>query len=278
MGYLDPPIAAIYGAIDSDAIADGGPANAHIIRELVRSTNRLLAQGEPMLSLTFDASTDAADNSIAGALHGVALPNLWLRLYPGSMVAPKKSTHLHATMKVEIRIPTGEDLWIQVCTLARPFLHDADSTSDNVEVLTAGDGTYFQRITGPRVLPLGPHNLEGLHFYIRSDSAEGLMNEGTYGTNNEGSVTSATTTSFTDSSSAWDPAITGDSHYVTFFNGLEPITYPREVSYSSGTTLNFLPALTAAELSLLSGGAPYQLARGVVWRMASLDLWTQDLT
>lgn len=296
-----PEIASEYGALDDDAIADGGPASAQAVRTLVMSTHRLLAMGEPILSLMFDASEDAGGSgglSARGYLNGFAMPNQWRRLYPAPLVVPKKQTHRKAEMKVVAQIETGRTCLIQLVTNGCAYNNDAVSTSPNVLSLN-GNGNFAtysiaDNVDHQRIL-LGPYSIESFELYVKAElSLSSLISTGTYGVNATGTaefgVLDFTRNTFRDASSNWNTVgqrVDDGSVWVKFVNALnanELLTAPRHIvgvyvvpTESDATVLAFDPPMSLQEAKLCDGST-YELHHSPGYRIASVSINTEDLT
>ena len=125
MSILDLEIATQFGALDTDALTDGGALHAHALRQLAMSSHRLAERGGPMVQLMWDSSTDVAESeTIGGALLGYAVGQSWIPLYVGPVGYPKKPNARTATAKILLEYANGSDVFVCVQT------SQADLTSD----------------------------------------------------------------------------------------------------------------------------------------------------
>ena len=281
--------ASLYGALDSAAasaaLSDGTAASAHVLRELARSSNRLAERGGPLLNLIWDASTDGATAETGGALSGRSTWGWWSRLVPGPIVCPKKGSLTAATLRVHAVVEGTQSINIQIGTAARPFSPAARPGDDNVITCTGDGGTNIDRFEKVAI-PLGRGALEPITLDIMGDAKTALASEATFGANNSGTVDFAGTHVITDASSSWNVAPAASRldyqgrHCIAFFHTVSSslITYPRRVVYvQDGDNLVISPPLTAAETQLCTG-ANYEIRELPTWRIASIAIYTEDLT
>lgn len=293
-----PEIASQYGALDDTAIADGGPASAHAARTLAMSTHRLLAMGEPMLSLMFDASDDGGGSgglSARGYLNGYALNSQWRRLFPAPLVVAKKTTHRRAEMRIVANIQNAGTVLIQVVTNGCRYNNDAIATSPNVLPMV-GTGSFHTYILAadntdhPQLL-LGSYPAESIELYIKGSlDTPDLIDTSTYGAPNTGTALlrlplyGTTTSHFSVSGGAWNvpPATTlaDGSVFVKFHQSSNPdqlLVAPRPItSIASVNTLGFLPPMTTSEVQLCEGST-FTLHHAPAYRIASISINTADL-
>lgn len=133
--------ASIFGALDSDAFADGRSSNAHIQREIARNSRRLADLGQPILSLQWNVHSDDTDPDDPGAAACMAdystFPQ-WQRIL--RMVSPHQPQLRSAYVDIVARISDTRTVYLQVGTLARPLRQDARIGDPNVfELLGTGD-------------------------------------------------------------------------------------------------------------------------------------------
>lgn len=305
MSIFVPEIAATYGALDSDAFADGKPASSAPARELARSVNRLLAQGEPLLQLIFDANIDGggADNIPGlGYLTGFALNGQWRRFYQGPLWCPKKTTHRRAEVQITADVTVDTTILVQVATSGHPFDPYATVDDSNViEMVGTGD---FEEYAAEDIV-LGDGSMEQVELFVQGDVDQELMAVGNYHAgppiyydNGYGSPATDSVPLIVDfnrhdsiglDGAHWNfelgSRIDDGSVYVVFVNANQPnelLTAPRLViSLLSPTGFVFRPPLSATEARLVLGTAlhptAFELRRYPVYQVANVAIYTQDL-
>lgn len=199
MSILTPTIAPTFGALDSDVYADGAPVDAHVLRTLASSANRLTCRGEPICNLVWNASTETSDAETLGAYAGVGFP-FWFRLTPAFDVS-KKPGHQLARLIVRAKLRASEELLVQVATRKRPFDAGADDGSPNVVLLT---GTGADEYTTDDTIELDIGDSETISFWALGRPTSTLASS-IYGTPNTGTITETWSPNFLiDTSSTWN--------------------------------------------------------------------------
>lgn len=180
---LQPEIASQYGCLDTNAIIDGDASHAHVLRELARSTNRLLEQPSPVLNLAFDASTDGSE-ATAGSCAGFLSSYDWRPIIPGPLMAPKKSNHRLLDFKIIANITQNKTVTMQIATAESPF--DAEGNTDKpgvIECLGTGAWAVYE-FEG---VPASGLEVETVGIFARGSDEGTTAASGTYGAPSSGS-------------------------------------------------------------------------------------------
>lgn len=164
MSIRTPEIASAYGAIDSNAFADGSPVDPHILRTLARSANRLVCRGEMICQYIFESSTLTTAGLEQSRLETWGWP-LWLQILPGPVIRKKKPGITKATLDVRYAANTGDKFYIQCVTDRSPFNPAADGNSENTIAITAASSAHaWATKTG---IPLEYGSTEHTSFWMR---------------------------------------------------------------------------------------------------------------
>lgn len=190
-----PEIASVYGALDSAAFEDGGSYNAHLLRELARSANRLASKGQHLLTLPFTerASTPSynGDSDSLPAwtyfegLRTVCPTTQWVRITPRIPI-PKRAGLRSAAVRVDARVSSDHEVLLQVATRAAPFDINANGSSPNVVTLT-GDGDDDVDLYSGSGIPIHHGAYEHVELYVRGLRTGNLANTTYGGTPNQSS-------------------------------------------------------------------------------------------
>ena len=242
-------IASLYGALDSDAFADGGPFSAHLLRAMVMSANRLASKGEQIICLPWPIRSNVGEDTIDG-MRAVA-PLYWTRIY-SPIPCPKRPGLNRADVRIRARVSDTDPVWVQVATRARPFNAHAASDADNVIVITPDGDNDIDQYTKDSI-PIDPGPYEEIEIYIKGEptgngpstggsptARGGLGSAPTYGNN-----------SVEHASATWTAALAEDGHYIEFYddNGNNVIFRGVITSVNNaGTRLYYTPAVDMATL------------------------------
>lgn len=196
-------IATAFGCLDSAAIADGAFAHAHVLRVLAMQSNRLYAEGAPVLQLVFD-SWSGANETTDGTCEVVGWGPWWRKIYNGGpMYAPKKPHLATLEVKVIANIPLDEKAWFQFTTTRQPYRFSVPSTANNVVECT---GTGAWATYSLATIPASEgQDYELIDIYMRSSVPLTVADDSTYGVNTSGStLTRAGLIDVTDETSEWN--------------------------------------------------------------------------
>lgn len=246
MAFFRPPeVSEAFGALDDDAFQDGSPTSAHVLRELCRNGNRLIAKSSLMFRWIGDAQT-SGDNSGSGL--GFA-PFFWQHLINvPAMPVPKKYGATKMRVRVRAAITSGATVMVYVGTSRAPTPAHIRSGSDQLNCTGAGTGTVS--VYEKADIPVRRDAGEVLSFYFRSyfDTSTALAT-GTYGGNASGTVAFLIGNNFFDDTltknDGWDtdvPSNTNlvdDGHFVLFKDSNGALLHVAQIT-GTGRDLGFI--------------------------------------
>lgn len=268
-----PEIASAFGALDSDACADGSAVTAHLLRAAARSMHRLVAKPEPVLTALYDTRVGDLEGR---AMTGPALP-WWTHVETWPVRAMRGRSTID--VRLTLRVPSGTALRVQVCTSAQPF-----TPAPAVGIYKTAAATGSWETVDVDALPIDPSGEDEVSLYITADAGSTLGATATYGAPNTGTVqevnaalmrtTAATTWNLTGNTWTW-------GHLLVFLSGSTLLTTPRLITGVSQASpqgvLLFAPGMTPAEGALLRG-ATYEIRTLPLWRLGAITAWTTPRT
>ena len=283
MSINTPEIAAVYGAIDSDAYADGDLPSAHICREMIRGANRLLCRGERIVNMVWDVSQALhSEDMPAGGYGGYAAP-FWTKIGPSPLTRPKPGGLTLAKLHLRISTRNTEEIFIQVESLASEFRKQVDAP--NI-LRVSGNGSWQWHTLSN--IPISPGSWDELGFYLLGTPVSGTYSGGGTPASQTGGFSVSRTlvevggASFTQSPSAtaWDRL---GSCFTVENAGGDWVVEPKViVGVSTATILDVLPAFTDSEINRINGNSAadltYRIRQLPSWRLANLALYAQDRT
>lgn len=277
MSIQTPEIPSAFGALDSTVFADGGAADASVLRELARSSNRLACTGEPLLRLIYDASTDSLGDTSAGRLLAYGEP-FWFALTP-PLTRPKHPGLTRAKLWVYFQARSGEKLHMQVSTSALPFSATAPDDAANVVTLAGTGADAWASLDN---IPIAPGNVDYLQLWLRGSPTSTAGSTGTYGSPNTGTITGLpaanivedTTATWTNGATNW---ATG-GHVITFEDGSgNQIGQPRAITNVLGDDwLQIYPPIDPGWSQQVIVGATYHIYEASQIRLYSAMLYAKD--
>lgn len=182
-----PEIPSTYAALDSLIAVDGEPLDAHTLREIARMSNRNVAKGEPLLSLTFRGTGAGVEDETA---LGVVMFRHTLWTMFGPFVVPKRPGLKVAQLDLVAQVSAGATAYAMVGTTAAPLDPASGVLSTNVLAM-AGDGTH--KTYGTLEVDLSEEaGFEVLTVGIYTPSLSALIDPAVYGGVNAGSVHAGT--------------------------------------------------------------------------------------
>lgn len=289
MSILDLEIASQYGALDTDALTDGGALHAHALRQLAMSSHRLAERGGPMCQLMWDSSTDASeDGAIGGALFGYAVGQSWIPLYVGPVAFPKKPNARTASAKIMLDYANGSDVFVCVQTSQAELT--SDLSAPNVIKCRGTGSLETYTLEG---IPLGTGAAEPLSFWIRPADSGDLMDTATYGSPNTGEPEAVSTTGMHDQDASWNLTGNttgldhlGNSNQSIVFLDTDtdyPLIRPRRIGLVSGSGqwLQFNQPLSTREQYLVGQSIDqarlkYEIREARTYRVASIAVYADD--
>jgi len=174
---LNAEIASSYGCLDTDAVIDGDASHAHVLRELARSTNRLIEQSSPVINLAFDSSDDLAEAQ-AGAFEGYLSYHEWRPLISGTMIAPKKAHHRTLTARLIVKVTSGKSASFQISTSAAPFDPSGDTQTTSTATITGTGAWQTVEVNGIRA---SGKEIEEIAIWVRGSLEGSAPSAATYG-------------------------------------------------------------------------------------------------
>lgn len=284
---LVPEVASLFGAIDSSAIADGEPLDAHVLRAMGMSANRLLCQGEPLLVLPYDVAGNSGipetddEGTQEGGPYGFGSP-FWVEIIP-PVTCYKKPGLTSAKLFVRHSITSGGILYVQLATRAQRFSDTASSdNAPNVLKLTGTGGWTTESIAG---IPID-YGVDELVSLSILGAPGDLGATGTYGTPNSGSVdlvidagcilygSGATTWADGSGVDSW----AGGGHAIVFVDpitGVELVTPRQILQTQEASRIVFWPTLSPFEQRMIADKA-FEIRKLVNWRFGAISLYAED--
>lgn len=222
-----PEIPAAYGGLDSTAFQDGMPYSAHILREMVRSANRLASKGQHLLNLVWLIEQAADPDAFPDGLI-VPAPAVWTRFHPPVSVW-KKAGLTRGQVRFRARIEENVSVQFAIGTRAAPFdpLNPVDRNNIMTMVGDAGNDfdTYGSDLDDPGI-PLSESDFELIDFWMRTSE------EGTSAYNSSSAV--GTPEAFTLhlylSDASWASQAWPGRAYIEFYDANEDYLLSRDIS------------------------------------------------
>ncbi|MBK6684006.1 MAG: hypothetical protein IPG45_05990 [Deltaproteobacteria bacterium] len=247
-----PQIAALLGALDSDAVAAGEPFSAHWKRALARSTNRMLAKPQQLFNLSWPERTYGEDSLYpfegVGALE-------WNRILPPIPVDARPG-FTAADFWLRMSVASGLSLEVYVATSQRPW---RPGITPDATIL--GTGSFANTdLTGLAIAESGAEDVE---LWVRGVASATLATTATYGAPNTRSAVggsylfTAGGSTLNLSAATWNLNTSANNlasggHYVRFEDASgEPALPSRTiVSVPTATTLVIAPPLTERQATI----------------------------
>lgn len=163
-----PEIPDAFGALDSNAFADGQSFSSHLLREQVRSANHLMAKGQHLCALPYllQQSTDEVLRDGNRVPAGI----MWTRIMP-TIYVPKKAGLTRGEVRINARIADDLTIKLAIGTRAAPF--NPENVVDRNNILTMqGDGdsdvdAYGSSLDTPGV-PLDDGDFEEIDLWVKA--------------------------------------------------------------------------------------------------------------
>jgi hypothetical protein len=281
-------IASLLGALDSAVIADGAPASAHVLRTVAMNGNRLRSKGHPLMTLAWDADESATE--VKGGLFWIA-PPFWVQACPGPVPVSKKPGLVKGDARIVAKVLDSHRVLFQLSTVQHPYSDRGQAGDDNMVTCT-GDGdndydVYSLDVSEGLRLDYGP--AETLTLWMRGDPSTTLMDTGTYGTPNTGTLNQAgdyvSIDQMNDASAAWNTSgNTPDKggHAIIWKDGAGNILVSHRmiVAVDAATRLSFWPQISEAERRLITrnagAGASYDIVKLPEVRLGAVTVVAAD--
>jgi hypothetical protein len=174
-----------FQALVAEAFRNGGFRHAHNLRALSRSVNQLATEGEPLLSLSWDARRQTDDElPEEKAVRFVAGP-YWQRMLPGVHLCPKMPGLNKADFFINAEITDGARVYLQIETLNSSLDVVSDRPSGRVFELI-GDGT--EKMYELPDVPVSSGLMERIGFWVRGERTTTLGDIADHGSPNRDRV------------------------------------------------------------------------------------------
>ena len=292
MSLLTPQVASAFGAVDSDAFADGRPFGAHVLRAMSRSANRLTTKGQHLLTLAWpvqNTSGDDANSHVWGMASTRAYP--WWQIYTFPITVPKRPGLNRAGLRIRAKITDDTSVLFALASLgaidqSSPTLFD----SDHPNVLTGtGGGTFTDYSLNDAIISAGDYERLAIWVY---GGATLIDNTATYGSPYTATLTYPTDGIFADhvvdQSASWNPTLQYPST-LDLANGGNVIQFygsngnalggPRQITLvDSPVQISFSPPLSSNELASANRGASYKILQCARVTLASVSVAAQGRT
>ena len=153
-----PEIADAFGAYDSVALERGNAVDAHLVRNVIRNSNRLSAKGEHIVTLGPWAQPGEPFNSYK---HYRWIPTThWTRLLPPVPIAYRRGLRT-AEVRLHARVSSTHTVTLQIGTKAQPFSVGATSAGTNtLDLVGVGGSADSYEKTGLLLDPSGYDELD----------------------------------------------------------------------------------------------------------------------
>jgi hypothetical protein len=281
MTILSPEFSSLFGALDSDAIADGASLSSHQLRTLAMNGNRLVIKAEPIFCLPFPVpSITTSDGGSARSFAGIGHAR-WTKIMP-TLRVPKKPGLNKADLRMSVRGTATSTLDFQFGTLALPFSPNAPLDAPNIvsSILTGVSTIDDLSLDG---IPVSSGDREEIEIYARGTmGSDVLADESTYGAHNEGTADDVFSHWIVDGSASWNVSATATNHLgnsghvISFVDSSDrAVVSIRQVTQIDllGTILRFEPGLTPTEWDMVrSAGMHYRILKFPEWSIVAMTL------
>lgn len=286
----EPIILSSYGALDSDCLADGRPSDAHLLRTLAGSSNRLITRGQPLVQCIYSAVPESILGSAFPGLgfeypglHKLYASTVWTKI---TIDIPVIKKPLIRTAKLFARLGASNDalLSIQVATEAAPFDPSAKvEASENIYTFSGSATDPYGDVSFAMFgIPLREGPTETVSFYVRANSLGDLGNETTNGGDNTDTIERISDSGLVikgDSTGGWNDysnannwAVNG--HGVLISSGGVPVTEPRWITkVLSSDEIRVWPPLPSADVTGELRGATMEIRKLATVRIYGLTLY-----
>ena len=168
--------ATSFGALDWDALTDGVQVDANTLRAMGRQANRLLKKRHQILSLVWPLTATTLEDYSQRQME-VMPDGAWgLVLPPQTML--KKPRLVGGTIYLRALVPNTRTVRVRAGTRSVNV-----EGSQEVNLLGTGSFAWYSS-----TIALDPGDREELRLYARTEDEAALMDTGTYGTPNSGTV------------------------------------------------------------------------------------------
>lgn len=168
--------ATSFGALDWDALVDGSQVDANTLRAMGRQANRLLKKRQQIFSLVWPLTATTIEDYSQRQMEFMP-DGAWGLVLP-PQIALKKPRLVGGTIYLRALVPNTRTVRVRAGTLAVNV-----EGSQEVDLLGTGSFAWYSA-----AIALDPGDREELRLYARTENEAALMNTGTYGTPNSGTV------------------------------------------------------------------------------------------
>lgn len=177
-----------FGAIDSDALTDGQPVSAHILREMGRTTNFMIAKPQPVYQAVFNKSIGiyTPNGEVSDSFYYASQGRLLVDTNMGAwryavqpINTPKVPGHTDLLVKMRGTFTSGT-WYAHVQTYGNSNIHEV-SNENTIRFTGSGENTFIS-ITG--TVKARVESGERIGILFRKDmniDDDALMNTGTMG-------------------------------------------------------------------------------------------------
>lgn len=194
-----PEIADVFGAYDSVALERGNAVDAHLVRNVIRNSNRLAAKGEHVLTLAWPYPAEYFNSY--GFYRWIPTTH-WTRLLPPIPIAYRRGLRT-AEVRLHAAISLTHTITLQVGTRAQPFSKGATAAGTNtLDLVGTGGGVESYEKTG---LLLDPSGYDELDIRAIAEPTTDLADDTLGGANERSDVggVSYLSTLFTTTPTSW---------------------------------------------------------------------------
>lgn len=285
-------IGSAFGAVDSDAFADGRPFGAHVLRAMARSTNRLTTKGQHLLTIAWPEENTTGDDGnthVWGMASTKAYP--WWQIYTFPITVPKRPGLNRAGVRIRAKVTDDTNVYFALASLGA--LDQASATlmplsHPNVLVATGG-GTFSDYSLDDAIISAGDYERLAIWVYGRATLVD---NTATYGSPYTATLTYPADGIFADhvvdQSANWNTSLSYPSQ-LDLANGGNVIQFygadgnalggPRQITLvDSPVMLSFSPSLSGQELASANRGASYKILQCARVTLASVSVAAQGRT
>lgn len=287
MSILLPKITERYGVLATEGVLDGTGPSAAELREIARNANRLLVKSAPVWRSNWRSANVAGESMTYNDLVGWGQPG-WIQLTPRKPVRKKPFANKYHVF-TEFWVTAGSRHYLQIETSLHPFDPAARTGSPNVVTIDGdvADDTWVQDSVHTLTAPVGIEDYYALWLY--SESFDALMDEGTYGAPNTGTIdavnpapASGGAGSITSGGASWNtsgttPASGGHVIHIEDSSG-GILIGPRVITFNTGNTLTFRPGPSlgaGASNAYALIGQTFKINKASLWRPGDVCAYTQ---
>lgn len=299
MPILTPRWPAKLSGLDSAAIADGRGPSAHVLRTLEGNANRLQGKLDLAARLSFSSAGTFGETlpSSLDAFFGWGVADQWVPISPWIEIK-RKPWHNRYRLLSSLKVTANSIHLIQVESTLHPF--DPSAGTGRPFVLTIEGGGSDGQVDDDLTFAAPGATEDRLKLWLKSMPLDDLMSEGTYGANNEGTISDVTQYGpggsgawiLEDDTSTWNtgsgsstPSHGGHAIAIHEANGTV-IMPPARIISNSATTITFSPAswrglpISSMEIAVLAAesmiGQEYSIYKLPEYQVLDLAIYSEE--